>query len=205
MSIKDYFSKDENKRANFIFNFIAPIYGKIAKKIAKKYDNVINIIDNEIPLKDKNILDIGTGTGSWASKFSDKEAKKVVGVDFADKMIIQAKKVYPEIEFMTCDAEKLEKISDKSFDICTASFVLHGVKKDKRAKILKQMKRVTKETIIIHDFAGKVQFSIKILEALEQSDMPYFKDNFEAELKESFSNVNLIELKKGGGIYIVKL
>lgn len=205
MGIKDYFSKNENKRANFIFNFIAPIYGKIAKKIAKNYDDVIDKVDSEVELKGKNVLDIGTGTGSWAIKFFDKKSKKVVGVDFAEKMILQAKKNYPEIEFMTCNAEKLEKISDKSFDISTASFVLHGVKKDRRAKILMQMQRVTKEHIIIHDFAGKVKFSVRILEALEQSDMPYFKDNFETELKEFFSKVKLIKLKKGGGIYIAKI
>ena len=205
MGINHYFSKDQNKRASFIFNFIAPLYGRIAKNVAKKYDRIINIVDAEINIEGKTVLDLGTGTGSWATKFFEKKAEKVVGIDFAEKMIANAKKVFPEIVFFQCNGEKLEKIADKSFDIVTASYVLHGVKKDKRKLILQQMKRVSRKYVVFNDFAGKVSLPVKLLEFVERSDMPYFKSHFEDELKQFFSKVKLIEVRKGGGIYIAEI
>lgn len=204
MGIKYYFSKDENKRANFIFNLIAPIYGRIAKKIAGKYDSTIELIDSQITIKGKSVLDIGTGTGAWAKKFQEKKAEKIVGVDLADKMIVEAQKVFSDIEFFKCNAELLEKIPDNSFDIVTASFVLHGVKKERRKLILQQIHRVTKKHIIVQDFYGKVGFFTKLLEAIERSDMPYFKNNFENELKNYFTRVKVYDFKRGKGIYFAE-
>ncbi len=204
MSIFHYFSKDESKRAKFIFNFIAPLYGKIGKKIAKNYSEVIEIVDKFVCIENKEVLDIGTGSGAWAVKFKELNAKKVIGIDSAVKMINVAKKNFSQIDFIHCDAEELSIFEDNSFDIVTASYVLHGVKKHRRMKMLKEMRRVTRKYVVVNDFAGKVGFFAQMLEALERSDMPYFKEYFIDELKEKFKTVRLIKFQKGGGIYIAE-
>jgi ubiquinone/menaquinone biosynthesis C-methylase UbiE len=204
MSIIDYFSNDENKRSKFIFNLIAPIYQRIGKNIASKYVDLGRIIEKEIGIKGKSVLDIGTGSGAWAKVFQDYLASKVIGIDSAKKMVLGAKKNFPEIEFLVCDGEKLSIFGDNSFDIVTASFVLHGVKKEHRKNFLRNMKRVSKEYVVINDFYGEVGIGIRMLEALERSDMLYFKDHFLAELKENFSSVYVKKVGKSNGIYIAK-
>ena len=205
MAIWHYFSKDSDKKAKFIFNFIAPIYEKLVGGIEKKYLSAIEVVDNQVGIKDNTVLDVGTGTGVWGNMFLKRGAKKVVGIDFAEKMVKVAKRTYPNIEFMQCNAEKMQFIPENSFDIITASFVLHGVKKPKRLKILEQMKRVGKKYVVIHDFAKKVDFYIQILEYLEQSDFKYFKDHFFDEMKEFFGNCQLFITKNKTGIYISEI
>ena len=204
MSIFHYFSKDEDKRSRFIFNFIAPIYARIGKSVSDKYTDLIKIVDKFVKIEGKKVLDVGTGSGSWANKYHEFGASKVVGVDSAIKMLDAGRKNFPHIEFIHCDAEKLSIFEENSFDIVTASYVLHGVKKDRRLKMLEQMKRVTKKYVIVNDFAGKVGLPIRLLEAIERSDMPYFKDHFIDELKDNFSYAKLLKLKGGAGLYIAE-
>jgi len=47
MSVIHYFSSDANIRAKFMFNFIAPIYGKVDGALVKSYSKSIELLDNE--------------------------------------------------------------------------------------------------------------------------------------------------------------
>ncbi len=208
MSVFHYFSSNPDKRAKFIFNFIAPLYGKFSKGLEEKYFEALKILSEKVDLENKTVLDVGTGTGVWGKMFLEFGAKKVTAVDFAQKMVDVASEKYQNLEnFETfvCDAEKLEKIPDKSFDIVTASYVLHGVKKNKRQKMLEQMKRVGTQYIIIHDFAGKISPFVYMLEILERSDMPYFRKHFLKEMEETFGNCQLIITPKNTGLYISRI
>ncbi|NPA45427.1 MAG: class I SAM-dependent methyltransferase [Chlorobi bacterium] len=204
MSIKHYFSKDADKRAKFIFNTIAPLYGKLDKQIQKGYKYSANDLDKEINLSGKSVLDIGTGTGAWIASLNKKNLSKAVGVDFSEKMLKQAIKNHPEITFEISNGEDLSKFEDNSFDVVTASFVLHGVKKDKRAKLLDEMKRISKKYVVLNDFIGKTPLFVRLLEFMEQSDYKNFKKNFCNELKEKFKNVRKLPAKYGSGIYIAE-
>ena len=142
MSILHYFSKDANKRAKFMFGLIAPIYAQVDPHLVKGYQKTIQKLDDEISIEGKTVLDIGTGTGAWAMKFLQSNAAKVHGVDLSPKMYIVSKEKHPEIEFSIGDAEDLKEFADNSFDIVTASFVVHGVKANRREKMLSEMKPV---------------------------------------------------------------
>ncbi len=202
MGLRHYFSKDEDKRAKFVFNLIAPVYGKIDKAVSEEYRKVSGIINNEIPLKNKSILDVGTGTGSWLAALSLYKPALSYGIDFSKKMLEQGKMNHPQLEFQLIDGENLKDFSDGSFDIVTASYVLHGMKQDKRIQLLKEMKRVSKKHVIIHDFYGKTHFIIKLLEFFERSDYINFKKNFKKELESVFEDTQIIELESGNAIYI---
>ncbi|MEN8137565.1 MAG: class I SAM-dependent methyltransferase [Bacteroidota bacterium] len=205
MKLKHYFSKDENKRAEFIFNLIAPIYSKMNHQLGVNYSKVIEVLKSKISIENMKVLDIGSGTGVWSSVYKDGGAGEVTGIDFADKMIQESRNNFPEINFMTADAENLHQIKDNSFDIVTASFVIHGVTQERREKMLSEMKRVSKRYIVLHDFIGRTPYFIRILEFLERSDYKHFKQNICNELKNQFTKVESVKVKYGSGLYIVEI
>ena len=204
MTFHHYFSGDADKRSRFIFNFIAPIYSYLSPSIEKAFSKAIDKVQKEINIKGKTVMDIGTGTGAWAANFKLAGAEYVVGIDFAEKMLKKAKLQYPEMEFVKGNAENLSHFADNTFDIVTASFVLHGVKADKRANILSEMKRVSRKHIVLHDFVGKTPWIIRILEFMERSDYKFFKQNICYELNLKFTNCSRIPVKYGTGIYLAE-
>ena len=203
MSIRNYFSKDENKRAEFIFNLIAPLYSKMNHSLGANYSKVIKTLKGEIDIEGKKILDIGSGTGVWLAVYKNNGAGEVLGVDFADKMVIESNKNYPNLNFMQGDAEDLHQFEDNSFDIVTASYVIHGVTQNHRNKMLSEMKRVSRKHIILHDFKGETPLFVRFLEFMERSDYKHFKLNICDELKTISNKVKSIKLKYGSGLYII--
>ena len=204
MSFYHYFSNNPENRAKFIFNFIAPVYGYLDAVVADGFEKSIVKLTENINISGKTILDIGTGTGAWGVLFLKKGAKAVTGADFSHKMLKQAKSKHRDMNFIIADAKNLSDIPDNSFDIATASYVLHGTKTDIRKQILAEMKRVAKEYVIIHDFMGKTRFAVKILEWLERSDYVNFKKNFNKEMEKIFTKTESYEVGDGTGLYIGK-
>ena len=147
-------------------------------------------------------LDIGSGTGAWSSLFFKNGADTVLGIDLSEKMIIQAKKNHPKINFSIGNGESLNQIKEHSFDIVTSSFVLHGFTSEKRKKMLNEMKRISKKYIVIQDFIGKTPTFIKFLEFLERSDYKKFKKEICQELNKTFTKTKRIPVKYGSGLYI---
>jgi len=204
MSILDYFSKDKSIRAKFIFNSIAPLYSRFDKTLQSGFERSTGILDKEIIITGKSVLDVGTGTGAWGATINKMGPSKVVGVDFSEKMLKLAKKKHPYMDFTKATAENLENIEDDSFDIVTASFVLHGPDQTGRKRILKELKRVSKKYVVLHDMLGKTPIFIRFLEFLEQSDYKNFKLHFPDELKEEFPKTKNIPVKYGAGLYIAE-
>ena len=202
MSVIHYFSNDANIRAKFMFDFIAPIYGKVDGALVKSYSKSIELLDSEINIAGKRVLDIGTGTGAWAAKFLSSNAAYVQGVDISPKMLNESKKKHSEITFVIGNAENLHMIKDNSFDIVTASYVVHGVKADRRASMLSEMKRISKKHVVINDFVGSTPLFVRFLEFIEKSDYKNFKRNFCTELKSFFPETKKILSVNGSGLYI---
>jgi len=205
MSIIHYFSRNPDKRAKFIFNFIAPLYGKLDNKLQEGFKASSVVLDKEIMITGKSVLDIGAGTGAWGAAINKLGASNVHGVDFSEKMLKQAKKNHPNINFSLGDAENLSEFKDNSIDIVTASFVLHGVKFNKRERMLDEMKRISKRYIVLHDFIGRTPLFIRFLEFMENSDYKNFKKNFCKELQEKFPKTRKIPSRFGSGLYIAEI
>ncbi|MCK5278190.1 MAG: class I SAM-dependent methyltransferase [Cyclobacteriaceae bacterium] len=196
------FSKNPHKRAKSIFNLIAPIYSALDSYVKKGFSRAIHNVVEELYLEGKSVLDIGSGPGAWAALFKEHGASKVHGVDFAQKMILKANKRYaPAITFSIGNAENLSEFEDETFDIVTASFVLHGVKEDKRKLILDEMKRISKQHVIINDYYGPTPAVARFLEYLEKSDYHHFKANFLNELTNHFPLVKREDASFGTSVY----
>jgi ubiquinone/menaquinone biosynthesis C-methylase UbiE len=205
MKIKHYFSRDENKRSEFIFNLIAPLYSKMNHSLGVNYSKVIMKLKREIEIDGKKVLDIGSGTGVWSAVYKKHGAQEVLGIDFAENMVSESNKNYPDLEFIQGDAENLHQLEDNSFDIVTASYVIHGVTQKRRVKILSEMKRISRKYIVLHDFKGETPLFVKFLEFMERSDYKHFKQNICNELKSISSKVEAIDLEHGSGLYIINI
>ncbi len=204
MSFLHYFSKDPELRARFIFNLIAPIYKKVDNYLNNSFEDAINKLDTEINIKGKSVLDIGTGTGAWIIKFKEKGAVNLTGIDFSENMLKQSSKKNLDIKFISGDGENLHQFADNTFDIVTASFVLHGTTKKIREKILTEMIRVSRQFVVFQDFYEKTPFFLSILETLERSDYKNFRKNFQFELKDKTKNNKIIKLNHGTALYIAE-
>jgi len=202
MKILNYFSRDEDKRARFIFNLIAPVYGLIDRGVSENYREIVAVLDKNLSLGSKSVLDVGTGTGGWISALSRYPLKEAVGVDFSEKMIRQARKNHPEIGFEVVDGKALSPFSDKSFDLVTCSFVMHGMKRELRKEVLGEMFRIARQAVVIHDFLNKLAWPTRLLEVLEKSDYKNFLRTFTEEMKEYTPEVEIISVNKGNGLYI---
>ncbi len=202
MGIVDYFSKDEDKRAQFIFNLIAPVYGLIDKASSGDFKKMAQLLNSKFPLKGKSVLDVGTGTGSWITALKEYGLSTAAGADMSPKMIEQARKKHPDIQFYLQHGANLDNFADNSFDIVTATFVLHGMKKEKRAEVINEMKRVAREQVIIHDFYQNRNAVVQLLEFLERSDYKYFQKHFKEEIKIFFEKTEIVKGENGNALYV---
>ncbi len=205
MGIQHYFSNDEDKRARFIFNLIAPVYHFIDKGTEKDFEMMAGLLNSRYPLKGKSVLDVGCGTGSWITALSKYDLKYAAGADFSEKMINVAKKRVDGIECFVQDGQSLAMFNDNSFDVVTATFVLHGMKSDKRAIVLKEMKRVARQLVVIHDFYDNHQFAVQLLEFLERSDFKNFQKNFKNEIALFFDDYEIIRGENDNALYVGKV
>lgn len=86
------------------------------------------------------VLDVGTGPGLVAAAAA-KRGAEVVGIDFSEAMLAEARRLHPELEFQKADAESLP-FNDGTFDAVVANFVLHHL--GRPDEVLKEAFRVLK-------------------------------------------------------------
>ena len=81
------------------------------------------LLDEVKVSKGSRVLDVGTGPGLVAAAAAERGAH-VVGIDFSETMLAQARQLQPNIEFRKAAAESLP-FDDAKFDAVVGNFVLH--------------------------------------------------------------------------------
>lgn len=155
------------------------------------------------PLKEGNavghaldILDIGCGTGALSSAIQEL-GHHVTGVDPSRSMrdIAEGKPENKGIRFQ--DGNVLEGLPfpDKSFDICIASFVAHGLKPEERRKMYAEMGRIARRRIILVDYNQDRSWDTSFIEWLERGDYFNFIKVVRGELQETFGQVQAMDVE----------
>ena len=102
--------------------------------------------------KYNKILDAGCGNGDFSILLSQQfSASKITGADYSNDMIkvcVQAKKGRDNIEFVATDLLDTP-FDDTAFDITVCINVIHHVYKNDLDKLIKEIARITKKTVII--------------------------------------------------------
>jgi len=84
---------------------------------------IVPLLDAAEVTAGQRVLDIGTGPGLVAAAAAERGAE-VIGIDFSEPMLAQARRLCPQITFQTAHAESLP-FEDQSFDAVLGNFVLH--------------------------------------------------------------------------------
>ena len=127
------------------YDILAKEYAKTNETILKKYVTIETIFHTLGAITDKNILDLGCGSGYFCRLYKTLGAKRVVGLDISENQIELAEKEELQnplgIEYRVKDVtEHLEFESE--FDVITAIFLLNYIEnKDNIAKIAQNISR----------------------------------------------------------------
>ncbi len=164
------------------------------EEIAERYDKsrftgggkVLDFREKEILLslvdaKDKEILDIATGTGRFAELLSSKGGH-IVGLDASREMLMQN-----EVESVQGDALNLP-FENKSFDTTISMRFFHLLDEEDIEDFILEVERVTKDKFV---FESLHPLSMRILYqwALPQGSSLY-SNSF---LKKKFSDLSMVE------------
>lgn len=87
-----------------------------------------------------NVLDIGIGTGKFASMFEEKGVS-ISGVDISEEMIGECKKLHHDYNLQIGVFQDLP-YDEKAFDAVISSFCFHEVPPEERLKACQEMYRV---------------------------------------------------------------
>ena len=196
---------------NFLFNFIAPVYGLFYGKQKSRYREVLaRFLPDWRQQGYASVLDVGCGTGALCSALNE-AGLSVIGVDPAEKMLAVAKG-QPEnqaIRFLQANALEGLPFDDKSFDLSIASYVAHGLQKSERMKLYAEMSRVTRGRVIIYDYNQNRSPLTSFVEWLERGD--YFRfiknpkgdmEDCVSEMGKCFSEVRVLDVDKRAAWYV---
>jgi len=199
------------QNGNFLFNTIAPVYGLFYQKQKQRYREIVRHAARELNfVGNENILDVGCGTGALCSVLHE-AGFSVTGIDPAQNMLAVAKR-QPEnedIRFLQADALERLPFADKSFDLSIASYVAHGLQKRERMKLYAEMRRSTKEKVLLFDYNQNRSLTTSLVEWLERGD--YFRfiknpkgemESCVSEMEKCFSEVRVIDVDKRAAWYV---
>lgn len=147
------------------WNRFAPVYDIFMKKDTAAYEQMYELMKETV--KDKNILELATGTGLIAKNIV-KYAKNIEATDFSPKMIEMAGKdnFSSKLHFSVQDACNLP-YSEHTFDVVIISNALHIMPEPEKA--LREIRRVLKKDgiLIAPTFIhGKMGFGKRMLSGL---------------------------------------
>lgn len=207
-------SVDKNpNKIQLLFNEISSYYDIINNLISfgthyfiKKYSiKLLKIHPNS------NILDICCGTGDFTGIINKNfPSAKIIGLDFSQKMLQQAKKKYPSQTFIVGDCTNLP-FKDNEFDYITVSFGLRNVENRKQALI--EAYRVMKSggKFLHLDFSGgKINFASKFFDFMVPIFIKVFNKNIKhykylLESKKTYPPTQtLIKEFENTGFYLIE-
>jgi SAM-dependent methyltransferase len=147
----------------------------------------------------KRALDIGCGTGAFTAALRA-EGWAVQGVDVAPAMIREARKSGAPCSV----ADALEGLSheDQSFDLVSAAYVAHGLRRDDRRKLYAEARRLSRGVVLFHDYNPRRRLLTSLVELVEGGDYFNFIKAIPEELGAVFSAVRIIPVGPQAAWYV---
>ncbi|MEW9699846.1 trans-aconitate 2-methyltransferase [Paenibacillus sp. SI8] len=109
---------------------------------------VVELLDAQ---KGERILDLGCGTGDLSSEIAQSGAS-VIGMDYSERMVEKARQKYPNLEFVTGNAESFAL--DAPVQAVFSNAVLHWVK-DAESVVASVWNALEKGGRFVAEFGGK--------------------------------------------------
>ncbi len=98
----------------------------------------------------KRILDVGIGTGLLTNELY-KQGANIFGLDFSEKMIIEAKNKMPKGSFYNFDMNEgiPDVLKNNKFDYIVSSYAIHHLRDEDKIKFIKGLKDILVEEGLI--------------------------------------------------------
>lgn len=125
-------------------------YGKDHAEHPQTVQQIFNMIDSFVLVKDQRVLDMACGNGHFAREFWMRQAN-VVAVDFISELIESAKNIQKQtgdnIRYITHDATTQK--AKKTFDIVFVNQLLMYLNEQSLAKFFGSLKKLTNSTSLV--------------------------------------------------------
>lgn len=188
-----------------IFDLIAGIYNLFYPLQRIWYRKVLSAGEKSVPWDQvHDVLDVGCGTGAFASLWADSGCN-VVGADASAKMVNRARRntrSYASVKIIQANAVTGLPFEDNSFDLAFCSYVAHGLSRKHRLQLYREMCRVSRIMIIIHDYSPKRSIMIDAVETLEGGDYFNFIQNVHEEMNSHICSLKVLPVGKRSSWYI---
>jgi SAM-dependent methyltransferase len=197
------------------FDRIAWIYAFLFQAQRSTFRRKLRILLPRLALPGMaRILDIGCGTGAQASVLAEL-GYEVWGVDASARMLAMAERLFRRaalragaVRLSAGDPLQGLDFPARYFDLVLAAHVLHGMPADQRGRFCDEARRVSRGLVLFHDYApGSLRgpgFVTRVLEALERSDYRRFRRRGELELRNHFTEVEVIPASTGSAWYLCR-
>tara|TARA_A100001015_G_scaffold159676_1_gene177383 strand:+ start:6 stop:926 length:921 start_codon:yes stop_codon:yes gene_type:complete len=119
-----------SKNKNLFDDFYCDIYDQLMYSKNKNNFEIKKVSLNG-NIKNKMILDVGSGTGHHVNSFS-KLGAKCVGIDKSESMVKKAKQNYPKLKFIREDVLKTITFPQETYDFITCFYFTLYYIKDKQ-------------------------------------------------------------------------
>jgi ubiquinone/menaquinone biosynthesis C-methylase UbiE len=189
-----------NEKHGRLFDRIALPYSWFFAGQTRNYAHCFELGRSCLPdPRGKKALDIGCGTGAFTRALRE-EGWEATGVDIAPGMLAQARK-----KGLSCDLANVLgglPYDAGSFDIVSAAYVAHGLKKDDRTALFLEMKRLSKGLVLFHDYTPDTRLLTSAIEYLEGGDYFNFIRSGLEEMKACFPKVEQLRVGKQAAWYL---
>ncbi len=176
-----------------LFQRISPIYRMFFSMQVRMYRKALVQLKAQSAVPSGgSIIDIGCGTGALAFCLGAM-GFQVTGIDAAPAMAAYSNKLNRngKASFLVADALSLP-FREKSFDCATASFVLHGLGRDRRMGLMREAARITRGPVVFFDYIGPGSVFTDFIERLEGGDYFGFLATGRNEMEQVFGTVKTV-------------
>ncbi|WP_304223295.1 class I SAM-dependent methyltransferase [Gracilinema caldarium] len=189
-----------SERHTRLFERIAIPYGWFFIDQTRSYEAVFDIGRSALPdPRGKTALDLGCGTGAFTAALK-KEGWSVTGIDAAQGMVNQARQ--RGVHCSVADVLHGLPYEDHSFDLVSAAYVAHGLRRDDRLALFREARRLSRGLVLFHDYTPDRHLLISIIEYLEGGDYFGFIKTGLEDMQSVFSSVRQIRVGKQAAWYL---
>ncbi len=99
----------------------------LPRKLGQRFFEMPTFRQMGLDLHDKDVLEIGCGSGYGAFLLNQLQPKSYIGLDVMTEQVVLARKNYPQFQFLIQDAEDLSQFANESKDVVIIFGVLHHI------------------------------------------------------------------------------
>lgn len=190
----------ERERTRRFFDRTSLAYLVIERVVVPEYRELLARLRLSPAL---SVLDLGTGSGALALALSER-GHDVTGFDFSAKLLRRAKRLVPRARFETRDITRLSGVPDRSYDVVTMAYVLHGMPPRHRQDVLRAAARIARHRVLVVDYRRPGTLFTQLIEWIEG---PHYFEFVRKPLSETLHACGLsvcerTRTRTGGGAWL---